>query len=87
MTKKTAGRPKGDPTKVIRVPTSKIKTVAKMLGYDVALNQDARINVTLTTDEAVKASKAIGRKLNAAPFVFVRVPIKDLDKIRKAMKK
>jgi len=82
MAKKTAPT-----TKVVKIPASKLSVVENMLGYRMAQKQDPRINVTLTVDEAVVASKAIGRKLIAQPFVFVRVPVKDVDKIKKAVKK
>lgn len=91
MTKKkqkpTTGRPKGDPTTVVKIPAAKITQVTKLIGHSVALRQAARMNVTLTVDEAVVASKAIGRKLTAKPFVMVRVPTKDVDKIKQAMQK
>lgn len=82
MTKKPA-------TKVIRIPLNKRIAVSEMLGHEIGANQQPRVNVTLTNDEALICEHALGRNLFKAEklFLSVRVPAKDVDKIRKAMRK
>ncbi len=58
---KLPGRPKKEPTQIIRVPVDRVAVVEKILGRSIVENQ--------------------------TPHVMIRVPSKDVEKIRKAIEK
>ena len=56
MNKKRPGRPSKEPTKVINIPVNKIDIVQKILGREIAANQQAivRVRVPVKVEKQIK---------------------------------